>query len=163
MLESLPPLASFALFSRWHHERLGEQACWRRQRDDRPVTSCTRLPRRASSRAFGVFTGTSYLRRWVLVLVVQLGLLAVSLFVNAQPTLPNKWAVPFCVVMLFPIPMVGYYYVLHRSGLALQMPRLLRTLILCMLSGALTLAGLVLGTIVFFFMGLPLDFRMHGV
>jgi hypothetical protein len=129
----------------------------------RPVCISTSSVPRHSGRAFGDFMRISYLRPSVLVLLLQLGLLAVSLFVNAQPTLPNKWAVSFCVVMLFPIPMAGYLYVLHRSGLALRMPRVLRTLILCMFSGALTLAGLVLGTIVFFFMGLPLDFRMHGV
>jgi hypothetical protein len=102
-------------------------------------------------------------KRFFMVLAIQLILLAGFLFLAARPALPMTWYVLSAVVMLFAVPVAGYFYTLQRSSFAARMPGLLRTLSLSILSLILTLFFQMAGCILFFFMRLPMDIQMQGI
>jgi hypothetical protein len=105
---------------------------------------------------------TSQIKRFFMVLVIQLILLAGFLLLDTRPALPMTWHVILMVVMLYSVPVAGYFYALHCSSFAVRMPRLLRTLSLSILSVAITFIVQIFGCILFFIMGLPLDIQMQG-
>ena len=106
---------------------------------------------------------TSPFKRFFTVLAIQLILLAGFLLLDARPSLPMTWHVVLVVVMLYSVPVAGYFYALHCSSFAVRMPRLLRALSLSILSVVLTFIFQIFGGILFFFLGLPLDIKMQGI
>src|SRR5437762_12786894 len=108
--------------------------------------------------------------RIALVIGAQWVLLATFHGLDKLPPAAMTWHVFLCVFLVFPVPVVGYIYVLHTSPIAEGRPRFLRTILAAVLPVILTLFGFVLGMAVFAIisivlqmLGFPAGDKMPGI